>query len=180
MEYQNTMYDLMLRPVGVVKSQIKEPILFSRRKGLEMQGQVKDFLRRSRQIEQKSSKVIIDPARMELLSGIEAYSHLIVIYWGHKTPAGGRALDRIHPMGRKDLPLTGVFATYSPARPNPLLTTIVKLLECHENVLAVTGLDAIDRSPVLDIKPYVKEVFNRDQVRIPTWMQTLMDEFKSI
>ncbi len=177
METPFTLQEITLKPVGLVKNQIKDPILFSHREGLEMQGQIKDFLRKARQIQQMSSQIIIDPARAKLLSGIEDYSHLVVIYWGHRTPDGGRALDQVHPMGRKDLPLTGVFTTYSPARPNPLLVTIVKLLECRENVLTVSGLDAVDQSPVLDIKPYVAEMFQKKDVQTPGWMQSLMDEF---
>jgi tRNA-Thr(GGU) m(6)t(6)A37 methyltransferase TsaA len=163
-------------PVGLVENSIKEPILFSHEKGLEMQGQLEQFWKKVRQVEQVESRIIIDPERSDLLEGIEAYSHLLVIYWGHKTPAAGRTLNQVHPMGRKDLPLTGVFTTCSPARPNPVLMTVVELLGRQDNILTVKHLDAIDQSPVLDIKPYVKELFPQEGVRTPDWMRELMQE----
>lgn len=167
---------ITVNPVGVVENTVKEPILFSHEKGLEMDGRIEAFWRQVRQVEQMESSIIIDPDRSGLMEGIEAYSHLLVIYWAHKTPSAGRALDKVHPMGREDLPLTGVFSTCSPARPNPLLACVVGLIGCQDNVLTVKGLDAIDQSPVLDIKPYVRDFYPYNTVTMPAWMRGLINE----
>jgi len=79
-------------------------------------------------------------------------------------------------MGRKEFPLVGIFSTCSPARPNPVLTTVVRLCGRKGNTLTVTGLDAVDGSPVVDIKPYVKDFYPQDRVLIPEWMQRLQRE----
>jgi tRNA-Thr(GGU) m(6)t(6)A37 methyltransferase TsaA len=102
------------------------------------------------------------------------------LYWAHKTTAEGRALKQVHPMGRKEIPARGVFATCSPARPNPVLMSVVELLERRDNVLTVSKLDAIDQSPVLDIKPYVKNQFPQEGARTPDWMGKLMEEAKAM
>lgn len=79
-------------------------------------------------------------------------------------------------MGRIDIPQTGIFSTCSPARPNPVLTTVVRLKGRKGNVLEVSGLDAVDGSPVVDIKPYVKDFYPQEGVHIPEWMQQLQEE----
>jgi len=61
---------------------------------------------------------------------------------------------KVHPRGRLDLPLVGLFATRSPYRPNPLGLKLVELIKRKDNVIKVRGLDAIDGTPVIDIKPY--------------------------
>lgn len=180
MESVSFTQEIKLSPVGVVKNQVKNPVLFSHREGLEMQGELEAFWRTVREVNQMASEIIIHPASSELLNGIEDFSHLLVLYWAHKTTSAGRSLKQVHPMGRKDLPIKGVFATCSPARPNPLLLTVVKLLERYGNVLKVTGLDAINQSPVLDIKPYVKESYPHDEVLTPAWMQELIEEAKTM
>ena len=100
----------------------------------------------------------------------------VVLYWAHKVPAQGRCLARVHPMGREEIPLTGIFSTCSPARPNPILMTVVKLRERKGNTLVVSGLDAVDGSPVLDIKPYVNSFYPQDGVAIAGWMRRLLEE----
>jgi len=82
----------------------------------------------------------------------------------------------VHPMGRADIPKTGIFSTCSPARPNPVLATVVRLHARRGNVLEVTGLDAVDGSPLIDIKPYVPSHYPQADVRVPAWMEELMKE----
>jgi tRNA (Thr-GGU) A37 N-methylase len=79
-------------------------------------------------------------------------------------------------MGNKDFPLQGVFATHSPARPNSILITVVKLVKREQNILHVTGLDALDGSPVLDIKPYVPYQDIKD-IKVSGWMKEINREF---
>ena len=81
-----------------------------------------------------------------------------------------RNLRKVHLMGRKDLPLQGIFATCSPARPNPILVSAVSLLERIGNVIKVKGLEAVDGSPIVDIKPYSKSYYSVDNPAVPEWM----------
>ena len=131
---------------------------------------------RMKEQRQKVSEVVIDPGVEAALDGIDQFSHLMIVYWPHLLPDERRHPLRVHPMGNPDFPLVGVFATHSPGRPNPVCITIVRLLERKGRVLRVTGLDALDGSPVLDIKPYLPERHAGD-VRVPDWMKTLRREF---
>jgi tRNA (Thr-GGU) A37 N-methylase len=70
----------------------------------------------------------------------------------------------------------GVFATCSPARPNPILVTAVKVLGVHANVLTVQGLEAVDRSPVLDIKPYNRNYMEMEDLKVADWMERIEQE----
>jgi len=167
---------LTLRPVGIIKSGIEEPFLRAGGDGIDMRGEVKDVRAEVRRLRQEISEIVIDKNLVNLLDGIEAYSHLVVLYWAHRVPEKSRSLTRVHPMGRKEFPMVGIFSTCSPARPNPLLMTVVRLCGRKGNVLEVTGLDAVDGSPVVDIKPYVKEFYPRQEVRIPDWMESILRE----
>ncbi|MGQ9921113.1 MAG: tRNA (N6-threonylcarbamoyladenosine(37)-N6)-methyltransferase TrmO [Desulfobacca sp.] len=123
-------------------------------------------------VERRSGKVfiVVAPARAEGLDGIEAFSHLWVIYWfhGNDTPEKRRTL-KVHPRGNPLNPLTGVFATRSPMRPNLLGLQVCRLVERQGNRLEVAGLDAWDGSPVLDLKPYVPQIDAVPQATIPSW-----------
>ena len=83
---------------------------------------------------------------------------------------------KIHPMGRSELPLKGIFATCSPARPNPVLINAVELLQRNGNVLRAKGLEAVNGTPLLDIKPYAPMYFRVDAPRLPEWMTSLVQE----
>lgn len=121
----------------------------------------------------EESEIVLREDLAEALEGVEGFSHLIVLFWMHRLPARERITLKVHPRGRLDLPLVGVFATRSPARPNPIGVTIVKLLERRGAVLRVQGLDAIDGTPVLDIKPYIPDYHPVARVRVPSWVKKL-------
>ncbi|MBW1759864.1 MAG: SAM-dependent methyltransferase, partial [Deltaproteobacteria bacterium] len=87
-------------------------------------------------------------------------------------------LRQVHPMGRKDVPVRGIFATCSPARPNPILVSAVRLLERKRNVLRVQGFEAVDGSPLLDIKPYVTSYYGVENPEIAEWMQKIQNELE--
>lgn len=167
---------MVLRAVGIVKNRVKEPILRAGEKDIEMQGEMDDVKKKINAVYNAMSEIIIEKSCINLLDGIDDYSHLVVLYWAHKVPESSRLLTNVHPMGKKENPLMGVFSTCSPARPNPLLMTVVRLHKKDKNVLHVSGLDAIDGSPVLDIKPYVMEFYPREDIRIPEWMRRIQDE----
>jgi endonuclease-3 related protein len=115
------------------------------------------------------SEVVVDPSLVEALDGLDDFSHIIVLYWMHQAAPGGLSL-KVHPKGRREYPLVGLFATRSPYRPNPVGITAVRLLERRKNVLVVEGLDAFDGTPVLDIKPYVPQGDSVADARVPPWI----------
>ena len=162
--------DMRLRPVGVVRSQLQRPSLAAGTDGLEWQGKAKEAIAERGTVVQ----LVIDEDLHGILDGIEGFSHMLVVYWAHLVPPRGRSLTKVHPMGRKDLPLTGIFATCSPARPNPISVTAVRLLERRGNVLLVEGLEAVDGSPLIDIKPYVPYYYAASDVEMPEWITTIM------
>ena len=79
-------------------------------------------------------------------------------------------MKKVHPKGNEKLPLVGVLASRSPARPNPIGITTVKLLGRDRNVLKVQGLDAVDGTPVLDIKPHIPRYDSPTQATTPDWI----------
>jgi tRNA-Thr(GGU) m(6)t(6)A37 methyltransferase TsaA len=101
----------------------------------------------------------------EGLKDIEGFSHLIVIYWFHKSQ--GYHLLVKTPW---DNNLHGLFATRSPHRPCPLGLTVVELVAREQNILKVKGLDAVDGTPLLDIKPYIPEVDERSVAKLG-WLE---------
>ena len=101
----------------------------------------------------KDRKSVISEELTEALDGIEDFSHLFIIFYMHKAFTEQLSL-KVHPRGRLDLPLLGVFATRSPYRPNPIGLTLVELIKRNGNKIKVRGLDAINGTPVIDIKPY--------------------------
>ena len=141
-----------LIPIGFVKNNINEP--------------------KRENWESVTSEIIINEDLKEALSRIEDCSHIIVIYWMHKVSKSQRSVVKVHPKGDRNLPLVGVLASRSPARPNPIGITTVKLLGLQDNVLKIIGLDAIDGTPVLDIKPYISGYDSTIEAKTPGWITT--------
>ena len=166
-------YYMRLRPVGVVRSPLKQPSLVANSGDLELQSKVT----RARRNQQVISELVINNNLAGILDGIEDFSHLLVLYWAHRVPPEGRSLIKAHPMGRKDLPLVGIFSTCSPARPNTICATVVRLMKRQENTLTVEGLDALDGSPIVDIKPYNPSYYATGDVKIADWMERIHREF---
>jgi len=121
------------------------------------------------------SQIVLREDLAEALDGIEDFSHLFVIFWMHEISNEERRTVKVHPRGREDMPLLGVFATRTPHRPNPIGITLVELLEVEGNVLIVRGLDAFDGTPVLDIKPFDYWDMAED-ARVPDWWMRLEKE----
>lgn len=115
------------------------------------------------------SEIVVDPALTEGLDDINDFTHLTIIYFMHKSRLPFPL--KVQPRFRVEPGLVGVFASRSPDRPNPLGKTIVKLLERRENVLKVQGLDAIDGTPVIDIKPFIPDIDAVKNARVPRWMK---------
>ena len=168
--------DIVLKPVGVIRNTIAEPFLVAGDDGLSMKGELEESMKRVHKTDAEISRIILRDDLSGILDGIEEYSHIIVLYWAHKVQEKSRSLTKVHPMGRKDYPLLGIFSTCSPARPNPVLMTVARLEERKGNELFVSGLDAVDGSPVIDIKPFVRQFYPGEDVRIPDWMHRIQQE----
>jgi len=117
------------------------------------------------------SEIVLRKDLVEALDGTEDFSHLFVIFWMHEISKEDRRMMKVHPRGRRDMPLLGVFATRTPYRPNPIGLTLVDLLGVEGNVVTVRGLDAFDGTPVLDIKPFDYWDIAEDAT-VPAWWMT--------
>jgi tRNA-Thr(GGU) m(6)t(6)A37 methyltransferase TsaA len=94
----------------------------------------------------------------DALDGVGAGDALLVLTWLHR---GDRGVHRVHPRGDRSRPEVGVFATRSPDRPNPIGVHRVEVLAASGATLTVRGLEAVDGTPVLDLKPVLGEVGER-------------------
>ena len=122
-----------------------------------------------------TSRVVIAPQLVEALDGIDGFSHIVIIFYLHRVNEDRRSCLKVHPQGKRELPLVGVFATRSPVRPNPIGVTVVQLLERQKNVLKVLGLDAYDGTPVLDVKPYLSRDDVLEEATMPDWLLRLWE-----
>ncbi len=140
---------LELKPIGIIHSPYKD------RDVAPYQGY------RSK----KLSRIEVFGEFEEGLQDIEGFSHIIVIYWFHKS----QGYHLLVKTPWDDIP-HGLFTTRSPNRPSPLGLTVVELVAREKNILNVLGLDAIDGTPLLDIKPYIRPIDERSVVR-PGWLE---------
>jgi tRNA-Thr(GGU) m(6)t(6)A37 methyltransferase TsaA len=108
------------------------------------------------------------------LAGLKEFSHILIVFHMHKSKfEEGTKLQR-QPQGRLDMPLIGIFAQRAKHRPNSIGVTAVKLLNINGSTISVRGLDAIDGTPVLDIKPYFPIFDCREDAVTPSWVSELM------
>ena len=147
---------VQLKPVGLVHNRIEDIYLH--------------------EYEEVESEIVITPELEAGLEGIEEYSHLEVLYHFHRLNEEEITLTR-RPKDRKNLPIVGIFAMRTQLRPTPIGASVVHLLKRTRNVLQVRGLDAVNGSPVLDIKPYTPRLRIPDEELVfPTWLRTLEEE----
>ena len=134
------MEEFVVRPIGAVRSALKDPADAPKQGALTGQ----------------EAEIVVDPAYLPAMEGLDCgRGKIIVMCWMHR--ADRRRL-KVHPQGREELPERGVFSTRSPHRPNPVSLHTVTLLSIEGNVLRVRGMDAIDGTPVVDIKSHSPEL----------------------
>jgi tRNA-Thr(GGU) m(6)t(6)A37 methyltransferase TsaA len=139
--------EITLKAIGTVRSELKESTWQKHKDNV--------------------AEIIIDKELTEALDGLEQFSHIIVLWWVHRSRRPFPM--KVKPRGNPKNKLMGVFASRSPSRPNPIGKSTVRLLERRSNVLKVRGLDAIDGTPVLDIKPYIPGYDSADDATTPPW-----------
>lgn len=115
-------------------------------------------------------RIEVYPQYEQALLGIEQFSHILVLYWfdENDTPEG-RSILQVHPCGNPKNPLTGVFATHSPRRPNLIALTKCRIVSIEGTRITVDQIDAYDGSPVIDIKSYFPDEGAASDYRFPDW-----------
>ena len=136
---------MQISPIGVIQTPFEKPA------GTPIQPPGAEGIR---------GRVEVYPPYRDGLADVEGFSHIYLIYWFHRA---GAATLRVTPF--LDAQQRGVFATRSPARPNPIGLSVVRLLRVEDGFLAVEGVDMLDGTPLLDIKPYVPSFDHRPEAR---------------
>ena len=156
-EHAKEELEVEIHPIGTVRSPVVEP----------MDENWGDVL----------AEVHLEPFLAAGLQGIEQFSHAIVVFYMHQATFE-LATDLVRrPRKRADMPEIGLFATRARHRVNPIGITPVEIVQVDGNVVKVKGLDAIDGTPVLDIKPYFP-IFDRvENAVIPEWVERLLKDY---
>lgn len=110
----------------------------------------------------------------EALAGLDAFSHAEIVYLFDRVAEDEVATGARHPRGRRDWPRVGIFAQRGQDRPNRLGVSVCRILGVDGTALEVEGLDAIDGTPVIDIKPVLSGFLSRGEVREPDWAKAIM------
>lgn len=148
-----TMDNVLVKPIGVIHTPYKT------KEGIPIQGGL---------FPETRAQVEVYPEYSEGLSDLEGFSHIILVYLFDKSP--GFDL-KVKPF--LDDEIRGVFATRAPRRPNPIGLTTVKLESVEVNILHVSGVDILDGTPLLDIKPYIPEIDSIPQAKTG-WVESKM------
>lgn len=125
----------------------------------------------------RSTIELVPELPVESLAGLEAFSHLEVVFLFHKVDEASIVTSARHPRERRDWPRVGIFGQRGKARPNRLGVSRCRLLSVEGRSVRVEGLDAIAGTPVLDLKPYLREFGPVGEVRQPEWATELMRHY---
>lgn len=120
---------------------------------------------------------LLHPYGADALDHLDDFSHAEIVFYFHQVEEEKIETGARHPRNNPDWPVVGIFAQRGKNRPNRIGVTIVKILRREGRSLYVEGLDAIDGTPVLDIKPVMQEFLPRDDIRQPTWATELMQNY---
>ena len=149
---------MRFEPIGIIKSPITETIDHS-------WGEIE-------------SDIHLNNSLTDGLKKLDQFSHAIIIFHMHQAPMFSFKNDLVRkPQGRSDMPKIGIFAQRAKHRPNPIGMTVVQIISIKKNIMKVKGLDAINNTPVLDIKPYFP-IFDRiNTAKTPKWVDELMLDY---
>ena len=120
------------------------------------------------------SRIELRPDLVGALEGLETFSHALVLTWLHEAPPPPGLRRR--PQGRAEFPELGILAQRARYRPNPIAVSAVPIVAVEPGALIVRGLDVIDGTPVLDLKPYVGPFDRVEAPRVPDWARRLYEE----
>lgn len=127
-----------------------------------------------------SEIVLDDRFPTDALDGLDEFSHVEVVYVFDQVDEDAVTVGARHPRSRSDWPRVGIFAQRAKSRPNRIGVTTCAIVNVDQRVVTVRGLDAIDGSPVLDVKPYLVEFAPRTPVWQPDWSHELMRDYWQI
>jgi len=117
------------------------------------------------------TQIVVDKTYAPGLDGIEDYSHVIIVYWLDQEK---ECHLQHHPQGRADVPFVGIFACRCPQRPNRIAFSTVPLVSRKNNVITVKGLDIVNGTPIIDIKPYTPAYDAVKNAKVPDWVNKLV------
>jgi len=126
---------------------------------------------------QESSIRLAQGYSAEALEGLAEFSHVEVLYVFHQVDPGKVVKGARHPRDNPAWPMVGIFAQRGKSRPNRIGSTVCRVVRVEGNCVVVSELDAIDGTPVLDLKPVMAEFLPRGDVRQPSWARELMQEY---
>ena len=107
----------------------------------------------------------------DALLGLDSFSHIVVLFWFDQNDfAEKRWVLQVHPRKDPCNPLTGVFATHSPQRPNLIGLTVCRIISIHGGSIEIEDIDALDGSPVIDLKCYIPGSIGEKEIRLPDWV----------
>jgi tRNA-Thr(GGU) m(6)t(6)A37 methyltransferase TsaA len=123
--------------------------------------------------------ILLDPDRFtpDAVAGLDSFSHAEIIFVFDRVTDDEIVTGARHPRGRKDWPLTGIFAQRGKNRPNRIGVSVCRIVAVDGLRVEVEGLDAIDGTPVLDIKPVLSDFLPRGEIREPAWSGELMADY---
>jgi tRNA-Thr(GGU) m(6)t(6)A37 methyltransferase TsaA len=123
------------------------------------------------------SRIVLKPEYVGGLSGMEAFSHALIVTFLHEATFERAKHLRRRPRGRADMPELGIFSQRAKNRPNPVGITAVSIIDVADEYLDVRGLDAVNSTPVLDIKPYFPHYDRINNPMVPDWVDELMKNY---
>ena len=148
--------EIVMTPIGVVRNEAEE------RKDVSWGDDI--------------SSSVLDELYAPGLEGLDGFSHAIILFYLDQARFDREKHLQRRPRNRDDMPLAGIFAQRGKDRPNRIGITSVKIVSVSEGSLVVKGLDAVDGTPVLDIKPYYPAYDKRD-ASVPAWVDRLMEQY---
>lgn len=129
-----------------------------------------DFIGVVESVGDDTSTVRVFPEFSDGLFGLEAFSHVIVLYWSHlRDNVKDRCVLRVIPRRHEGDPEIGVFGSRSPSRPNPIALCVCELVRVEGSGMVLKELDAVVGSPIIDIKPYLPRADSVPSARVPEW-----------
>jgi tRNA-Thr(GGU) m(6)t(6)A37 methyltransferase TsaA len=151
------MHEITLRPIGIVSSPVTERMD-------EDWGEIR-------------SKIILEPEFDGALLGLEGFSHAIIVTYLHQANYEKEKHLQRRPRNLETMPKVGILSQRAKNRPNPIGITAVEIVNVGNDYLEVKGLDAINGTPILDIKPYYPHYDKIDNPKIPEWVDRLMSDY---
>ena len=122
------------------------------------------------------SSIVLNDDYITGLKGLDGFSHAIILFYLDKAKYDKEKHLERRPQNREDMPLVGIFAQRGKDRPNQIGMTSVGIISVSDNELVVKGFDAVDGTPVLDIKPYYP-VYDKKEANVPQWGDKLMEHY---